>query len=358
MIYPGSAQQEIAAWQRRLIRALEQAQACPARQASTTTPERRIALGNRAQLLHFAGPAEPSTPPQEQRRRPVLIVYSLVNRPSILDLTERRSWLRALLDAGHPVYLLDWQEPYGADRFLSLDEHIEHYISTAASLISRQHDASPPHILGICQGGTLALCHALLHPELVGRIVNLVTPVDFHTPHDQLSRMAQQIDLTKVTDALGNISAHWLNAVFVALKPYRLLAQRYLDFPEIADNPQALEDFLRLERWMYDSPNQPATAFAQFVTDFYQRNSLIHGSLEICGKTLRLDELRTPILNIYAEHDHLVPPPAAQALGEHIARESYREICFAGGHLGVFISRRAHHELVPQALAWFAEEQE
>ncbi|BAU56928.1 polyhydroxyalkanoic acid synthase [Halorhodospira halochloris] len=349
MIAPDQAQQEIQAWHQRLIRALEQAHEAQAKDtasAGASTPDQRITIGNRLQLRVFT--------PEQERSTPVLIIYSMVNRPSILDLTAQRSWLRPLLEAGHPVYLTDWQEPCGADRFLSLDDHLEHSIGGAAQCVRDRHAGHPPNILGICQGGTLALCLASTHAHLVNRIVNLVTPVDFHTPGDQLSRLVQQIDFERIINTLGNVSAHWLNAVFIALKPYRLLGQRYLDFPEIADNPQAVEDFVRLERWMYDSPNQPARALAQFATDFYQRNALTQGTLRLCGKTIELDKVSCPILNIYAEHDHLVPPAAAQALGKHIASANYQEICFAGGHLGVFISRRAQSELVPQALSWFA----
>lgn len=346
MIDPTHAQHEIAAWQHRLIQALEQASAIPISGAGTITSERRIDLGNRAQLLAF--------PPSNPHSTPVLIVYSLVNRPSILDLTTNRSWLRPLLDAGHPLYLLDWQEPCGADRFMTLDEHLDSYIIAAARRIQNEHGGLRPDILGICQGGTLALCLAALRPELVGRIVNLVTPVDFHTPADQLSRIVQQIDMQHITNTLGNVSAQWLNAVFVALKPYRLLSQRYLDFPELVDKPQAMEDFLRLEKWMYDSPNQPAAALAQFASEFYQRNLLINGTLQLCGKTIRLEQIHSPVLNIYAEHDHLVPPAAARALSDKIDSENYREIAFAGGHIGVFFSRRAQTELIPRALEWLA----
>lgn len=348
MILPGQRHTEIIHWQQRLARALEQAGEIPNLHANITDPDHLRPIGNRAQLHCFI-PAQPKLPP-------VLIIYSLVNRPFILDLTAQRSWLRRLREAGHPLYLLDWQEPCGTDRFMTLDEHLEDNIAGAARQIRAAWQGQRPHLLGICQGGTFAICLAARHPDLVGRMVNLVTPVDFHTPNDQLSYLVQRMDFEQIAETFGNLSAHWLNAVFIALKPYRLLTQRYIDFPELADKPQALEDFLRLERWMYDSPNQPATAFAQFATRFYQQNALINGSLEVGGKRIKLTDIQAPILNIYAEHDHLVPPAAAQALGNHIPHDNYHEIGFAGGHLGVFISHRAHRELVPEALAWLAKE--
>ncbi|MBK1726684.1 alpha/beta fold hydrolase [Halorhodospira neutriphila] len=335
---------ELLDWQQRLARALDGvAQAPAAGGQGATAAETAHRYSERIRLQRYT--------PERGGGAPVLIVYSLVNRPFILDLTERRSLIRALLERGHPVYLLDWGYPQGADRFLSLDDYIGDFLASAAEDVAAAEGARP-HLLGVCQGGVFALCLAALHPERVRRLVTLVTPVDCRTADDHLSRMAQHVDFDRAAETLGNVSAHWLNAVFVALKPYRLLSQRYVDLPELADQPEALDDFLRMERWMYDSPDQAAAAFAQFARELYQRNRLYHGTLALCGERVGLDRVRAPVLNVYAAQDHLVPPAAAQAMGPLLASREYEEIAFPGGHLGVFISRRAHRELIPRIAEW------
>ena len=42
---------------------------------------------------------------------PLLIVYSLVNRPTLVDLHESRSLVRSLISQGIDVYLIDWGYP-------------------------------------------------------------------------------------------------------------------------------------------------------------------------------------------------------------------------------------------------------
>ncbi len=62
-----------------------------------------------------------------------------------------------------------------------------------------------------------------------------------------------------------------------------------------------------------------------------------------------------PILNIYAEQDHLVPPDASRALRGLAASDDYSELGFRGGHIGIYVSSRAQRE-VPAAIAgWLAE---
>ncbi|MFP4129318.1 MAG: alpha/beta fold hydrolase [Halorhodospira sp.] len=348
MTEPSDTAEELATWQRRLVQALDEAAGLPVDTRGATPFEAHAVYGHGVTLRRY--------PPRGTgQRRPVLIVYSLVNRPFILDLTERRSLIRALCDAGHPVYLLDWGRPRGADRFLTLADYIDGALAEAARDI-RAEEGGAPDLLGVCQGGVLALCLAALHPARVRRLVTLATPVDCRTPDDHLSRMAQHVDFDRAARTLGNIPAEWLNSVFVALKPYQLLGQRYAELPELAGNREALHDFLRLERWMYDSPDQAATAFAEFARELYQRNALLYGRLEIAGQRVRLGDIRQPVLNVFAQQDHLVPPPAARALGAHVRASSYEELAFPGGHLGVFISRRAHRELIPRVVSWLGAE--
>src|SRR3546814_1037612 len=79
---------------------------------------------------------------------------------------------------------------------------------------------------------------------------------------------------------MGNIPAGLMNYVYLTLKPLRLNQQKYLGMVDILDNPAELENFLRMERWIFDSPDQAGEAFRQFIKDFYQGNKLVKGTLE------------------------------------------------------------------------------
>ena len=56
---------------------------------------------------------------------PVLLVPSLINPPTILDLSAERSLLRWLAVRGHRVLLLDWGWDVEARRALSVAGHVE-----------------------------------------------------------------------------------------------------------------------------------------------------------------------------------------------------------------------------------------
>src|SRR3546814_13493801 len=122
---------------------------------------------------------------------------------------------------------------------------------------------------------------------------------------------------------MGNIPAGLMNYVYLTLKPLRLNQQKYLGMVDILDNPAELENFLRMEKWIFDSPDQAGEAFRQFIRDFYQGNKLVNGGLVIGEHEVDLKNIRLPVLNIFAEQDHLVPPSASRPL--KIGRASCRE---------------------------------
>jgi len=308
-----------------------------------------------ATLYHY--PAEPEGSTPTTGKRPLLVLYSLVNRPYLLDLSPQRSMIRGARDAGLPVYLLDWGRPEPADRFLGLDDYLNDTLHQAIVELSKRHQGQPVDLLGVCQGGTFALCYAALEPARVGRIATLATPVDFHTPEDTLSGLARDLQLDLAVETLGNIPADLLNLVFISLKPAELLSRRYLEqLPQLRARPDALREFLRMERWMYDSPDLGGQVFLEFVRAFYQDNALTRGRLQIGERPVDLSRLHHPVYNAYATRDHLVPAAAAAALARLLpAAVDYQEEAIPGGHLGVMLSRKARQGLHQRLWQWLAQ---
>ncbi len=284
---------------------------------------------------------------------PLLIVYALVNRPYMMDLQEDRSLIRGLLAAGLDVYLVDWGYPDGADRFVTLADYIEDLLDGCVGQILQTHRLDALNVLGVCQGGVLSLCYAALHPERVRNLVTMVTPADFQTPADLLSKWVRHIDVAAwVGD--GNVPGDALNLLFLSLMPFRLTQQKYVDLFSGVPDRARLENFMRVEQWIFDSPDQAGAAFREFVVWFYQENRLVRERLEIAGRKVDLRTLRQPVLNLIGRRDHLVPPAASAALRRMIGSEDYTAIEFDLGHIGMYISARAQRE-VPAAIAqWLA----
>ncbi len=289
---------------------------------------------------------------------PVLISYALVNRPAVADLQENRSLIRNLVRLGLDVYLIDWGYPSRADRWLTTDDYVNVFIDGCVDYIREAHDLDQINLLGICQGGTLSLCYTALHPEKIKNLIVMVTPVDFHaakedgTPPGLLNVWGTGMDVDLMIEALGNVPGDLMNFGFLMLQPFALNIQKYTDAVDIMEDQDKLLNFLRMEQWIFDSPDQAGANFAQFINDFFHQNKLIKGEVEIGGQKVNLGNITQPVLNIFAEKDHLVPPPSSQALKHYVGTSDYTEVAFPVGHIGMYVSGKAQKDLGPTIAEW------
>lgn len=283
--------------------------------------------------------------------RPVLVCFALVNRPYVLDLQPDRSLVRRLLEAGFTVYLIDWGNPDESDRALDLAQYIEQHLHGCVGHVLDAHRIRALDLLGVCQGGVLSLCYTALHPQRVANLITITTPVDFHTPGNLLAKWVRHLD-TALIEASGNVPGEMLNGLFLALMPFRLTQQKYVRLLTGEADQRAVEDFVRMEKWIFDSPPQAATALAEFIRWFYQENRLARGSLEIAGRAVDLKAIRQPLLNLYAREDHIVPPQACEPLRRHVGSRDYSACEIATGHIGMYVSRAGRIEIPERIIGW------
>jgi polyhydroxyalkanoate synthase len=123
-------------------------------------------------------------PPSEKKYRvPVFLVYSLVNKPVILDLGPGMSMIEAFVNDGFEVYLLDFGILGYEDGEISIDNYIVDYIQKGVQKSLRHSGAEEISIMGFCLGGTLAAMYASIanelvrHPFLLNRLKKPQTPV-------------------------------------------------------------------------------------------------------------------------------------------------------------------------------------
>jgi polyhydroxyalkanoate synthase len=297
--------------------------------------------------------------PEARVRTPVLICYALVNRPYMMDLQTDRSLIRGLLQRGLDVYLIDWGYPDGADRYLGLEDYVLRYLSHCVDFVRQASGHDRINLLGVCQGGTMSLCYASLFPQRLRNLITMVTPVDFHVPENLLTKWARHVDVDALVAASGNVSGEALNALFVSLMPFRLNSQKYVDLLHQLNDPNAsaatLENFLRMEKWIFDSPDQAGEMFRQFLTQFVQQNRLIKGEVRIGGRAVDLKRIDMPLLNIYATQDHLVPPSSSKPLERLTGSPDYSTHEFQGGHIGIYVSGTAQRQVPEKIASWLRQ---
>lgn len=283
---------------------------------------------------------------------PMLIVYAMVNRYTMLDLQPDRSMIRNLLDQGQDVYLIDWGYADRMDRHLTMDDLINAFMDDCIDHICEQHQIEAVNLLGVCQGGTFSAIYSALHPEKVKNLITMVAPIDFATNDSLLYVWGKAMDVDLLIDTYGIVPGDLMNQSFQMLQPFTLTFQKYLNMVDTMADSETLAAFLRMESWIFDSPDQPGEVLRQNAKDLFQENKLVKGEFEIGGQRVDLKQISMPVLCIYADYDTLVPPVSSKKLLEYVGTKDKQELSYPVGHVGMFVSGKTQSTLAPRISEW------
>jgi len=316
------------------------------------TPYEVVYQDDRVKLKHYL----PIT--ATKLKTPLLVVYALINRETMLDLQPGRSVVETFLAHGIDLYMIDWGYPTGKDKFLGFDDHINGYMDTMVDFIRKKHNLEKINLMGICMGGTFCVIYSALHSEKVKNLITTVTPTNFDTDKGLLHVWMQGLDPDLLVDTYGNISGDVMNFGFLLLNPARLMLDKYVGFFEHMENKSFVENFVRMEKWIFDSPDLPGEVFRKFIKDCYQKNLLIQNKLEVGGKRVDLKKISMPLINFYGKYDHLVPPEACELLTQKVGTQDATDVRLDTGHIGIYVSSKCQKEFAPKIASWLMERDE
>jgi len=311
----------------------------------STTPYKVVYEEDRVKLKHYV-------PTEKKYKTPLLIIYALINRETMLDLQPRRSVVETLLKQGVEVYMIDWGYPTRKDQFQTIGDHVNGYIANIVEFICAEKSLTKINLMGICMGGVFSIIYSALHPHRVRNLITTVTPSNFDTNKGLLNVWMKETDAQVLGDVYKNMPGDVMNLGFLLLNPARLIIDKYMSFMENIDNKSYVENFIRMEKWIFDSPDVPAATFKQFIIDFYKKNLLIQSKLEIDDRVVDLKKITMPLLNFYGKYDHLVPPDACNLLTSKVGSTDKEDICFDTGHIGIYVSSKCQREFAPKIASW------
>lgn len=318
-----------------------------------TTPYTILYEEDRIKLKHYT----PIVTTDRKNKTILLIVYALVNRETMLDLQPNNSVVRKLLENGIDVYMIDWGYPMYNDKYLTIGDHILGYLNSVVEFVLNRCEIDRLNLMGICMGGTFSLMYAALFPEKISNLILTVTPINFNN-NGLLNKWIEGLDIDKLVDTFGNISGDMLNLIFLMLNPVRLMMHKYIIFIENYANTKFVKNFIRMEKWIFDSPDVPGETFRQFVKECYQQNLLIKNKMEIDGYAVNLQNVSMPILNIFARYDHLVPMDSCIIPAGRVGSNDIENLCLDTGHIGIYVSRKSQDVFAPKIVEWLGRKED
>ena len=305
-------------------------------------PPRVAASAQNSRLLHYGTEKPAKTKKSQQLTAPVPIVFipSLINPPTVLDLSEQQSMLRYLAGRGHDPWLIDWGAPEQSESGLDLVGHIAQKLAPLISTIGR-----PVILAGYCLGGTLALGFGSLSPAA---IVTIASPWNFDgfpaETREEIGRM--WAEAKAVCARLGYVPMEVLQSGFWSLDPARTI-RKYVAFADMVPGSHAEGAFLAVEDWANEGPPLTYAAGEELFERLYAGNVTGLGQWSVDGRPCVPQELDCPTLSIASLTDRIVPASSAPMLAENWT--------LGLGHVGMIVSGRARELLWDPLSGWLSK---
>jgi poly(3-hydroxyalkanoate) synthetase len=268
---------------------------------------------------------------------------------TLADFAPGHSLVQTLAGNGCPrIFVTDWRSATRDMRLLTIDDYL------AELNVAVDEIGAPVDLVGLCQGGIMALIYAARFPAKVRKLVVAGAPVDVEAGSSLLSLTARHLPVAVFDEV-------------VRLGDGRVLGQRVIDLwrPAIhgADGAAALQDeasealMRRFHEWFEWTVDLPGAYYHQAVLWLFKENRLAAGRLTALGRRVDLGRVHHPVFLLAGRDDELVAIDQLLATRRLVGTPSDRietvvEPC---NHLALFIGARSLAGGWTRAARWLAQ---
>ncbi len=275
---------------------------------------------------------------------------------AIADLAPGHSLVAAMRQAGlGRLFVAEWRSASPQMRSLGIDD----YLADLNLLVDEL--GGIVDLVGLCQGGWMALIYAARFPAKVNKLVLAGAPIDMKAAQSALSKLADATplgvfrELVRLGDGLlpGRKVAKFWGAETVTAEDIRQALQTEEPIGSAAFAP--LEALFRdWHAWTIDLPGR---FFLEVVEKLYKRNELANGSFVALGKQIDLATVKVPIFMLAGRDDELVAPEQLFAAERLVgtATRNIRRAIVPCCHVALFMGKMTLEEVWPEIVRWMAK---
>ncbi|MFA0038080.1 class I poly(R)-hydroxyalkanoic acid synthase [Vibrio sp. 10N.261.52.A1] len=249
----------------------------------------------------------PKTP--QVNATPLLIVPPFINKYYILDLREKNSMVRWLLEQGHSVFMMSWRNPGEAQKDLEFGDYVTEGVAKAVTAIEDITGKEQINAAGYCIGGTVlastvAYYAAKRMKKRIKTATFFTTLLDFSQPGEVGAYINETIinAIEKQNDAKGFMDGRSLSVTFSLLRENSLYWNYYIDNYLKGSSPMEFD----LLYWNSDSTNVAAKCHNFLLRELYLENKLVQDKgVKVGGVWIDLNKIKIPSYFISTKEDHI-----------------------------------------------------
>ena len=269
-----------------------------------TTPGKVIFKNEVFELIHY----KPET--ETQFEKPLLIVPPFINKFYIMDLNEKKSMMKYLVENKMNTFLISWKNPSIESKNFGFEEYIDNGVLKAIEVACEETGSKEINLASYCVGGTLvAMVLAYLEQKPIPYKINSSTffasLIDFSEPGD-LGIFITDEQIKAIEDqmnSVGYFDGKNMAAAFNFLRPGDLYWNYVVNNYLLGNQPTAFD----MLYWNSDSTRLPAKLHSDYLRSMYLHNKIVKKEYKFKDLILDLSKIKTPMFHVATTEDHIAP---------------------------------------------------
>ncbi len=274
----------------------------------------------------------------------LVVVPSLINTSSILDISESQSFIRWCAKNGIDTYLVDWGD-LASEPDLTIEELVVEKLSKLIQVVSEKKER-PVDVMGYCMGGTLLVGAHHFAKSHIRRMIFLAAPWDFHAPSFELSRLVRvsSLSMLPIIKEKSVLPPEFVQSLFAVLDP-KGAAQKFIKFASMDQAGAGALLFVAVEDWLNNGVALPGDIAQHCIQDWFLDNAPCLGQWHIKGERIDIGDIEKEMLILASTSDRVVPFESAQAIRKNVLPGYADMVELSTGHIGLIVGRHARNQV-------------
>jgi polyhydroxyalkanoate synthase len=238
---------------------------------------------------------------------PLLIFPPWINKFYVLDLKDKNSLIKWIVDQGYTLFVVSWVNPDESYADVGMDQYVEEGFLTAIDKVKEITGAPKINATGYCIAGTTLSITLGLMKQRGDTSINSAT---FFTTLTDFSDQGEvgvflNNDFVDGIEAeatrAGIMSSLYMSRTFSYLRANDLIYQPAIRSYMLGEAPPVFD----LLYWNGDGTNLPGKMAIEYLRRLCQGDLLATSGFPICDTKVHLSDVDVPICAIGCETDHI-----------------------------------------------------
>ncbi|MGR3290398.1 MAG: PHA/PHB synthase family protein [Paracoccaceae bacterium] len=240
-------------------------------------------------------------------KRPLIIFPPWINKFYILDLKEKNSLIKWIVDQGFTLFVVSWVNPDASYADVGMEEYVQEGYLTAIDAVKKITGEKKVNAVGYCIGGTtLGLTLSLMkkrNDTSIASATFFTTLTDFSDQGEVGVFLSNDFvdGIEREVAAKGILHSFFMSRTFSYLRSNDLIYKPAIRSYLMGEAPPAFD----LLYWNGDGTNLPAKMTIEYLRGLCQDDLFAKGRFPQFGETLSLADVTVPLCAIACETDHI-----------------------------------------------------